>query len=155
MNSNDRFNGNNRNLFFNAINRHLSIVKEVSRAKNLIAFLVLVMFALTIGCASSPKPVVINEYKMSPVHEDFPVPEQALEREVTFRNPNIAEGAKYELENIGGEQGLYPPKAFLEGIRASGWTEIEEERLGHVHFFVRMIRRSPWKFERIRLTCMS
>lgn len=88
--------------------------------KNLIAFLVLVMFALTIGCASSPKPVVINEYKMSSVHEDFPVPEQALEREATFGNPNIAEGAKYELENIGGEQGLYPPKAYLEEIRASG-----------------------------------
>ena len=103
--------------------------------RNLIAFLVLVMFALTIGCASSPKPVVINEYKMSSVHEDFPVPEQALEREATFGNPNIAEGAKYELENIGGEQGLYPPKAYLEEIRASGWTEIEEERLGHVHFF--------------------
>ncbi len=103
--------------------------------KILITFLVPVMFALMIGCASSPKPVVINEYKMSSVHEDFPVPEQAVEREATFGNPNITEGAKYELENIGGEQGLYPPKAYLEKINASGWTEIEEERLGHVHFF--------------------
>ncbi|ANY75368.1 hypothetical protein [Paenibacillus ihbetae] len=100
-----------------------------------ITFLVPVMFAFAIGCASSPKPVVINDYKMSAVHDDFPVPEQAVEREAIFENPNIAKGVTYELENIGGEQGLYPPVSYLEQIQASGWIEIEEERLGHVHFF--------------------
>lgn len=42
---------------------------------------------------------------------------------------------KYELKNIGGELGLYPPESYLNKLRNSGWVELKDKRLGHVQFF--------------------
>lgn len=40
----------------------------------------------------------------------------------------------YELKNIGGEQGLYPPLDYFQKLADTGWVELEEERMGHIHF---------------------
>lgn len=104
--------------------------------KSIIMLLLPLCFAVAAtGCTKTHTPVAIEGYSMSSVHDEFPVPEQAIEREARFGNPNILQGAEYELENIGGELGLYTPDSYLQEIKALGWTELEEERLGHVHFF--------------------
>lgn len=53
----------------------------------------------------------------------------------TSSNPNIKIGVKYELDNIGGEQGLYRPDSYFNKLEDVGWVELEDKRLGHVQFF--------------------
>ncbi|WP_054956943.1 DUF4179 domain-containing protein [Paenibacillus dakarensis] len=72
----------------------------------------------------------------SAVLDNIPKPEGAKEAGIIESdNPNIRMGVKYELENIGGEQGLYPPMEYFEQLEADGWSEVEDKRLGHMHFF--------------------
>lgn len=49
----------------------------------------------------------------------------------------LKKGEKYYLENIGGEQGLYPPNKYFEEIKNWGWEELEKEQMGQAHFFTK------------------
>ena len=66
----------------------------------------------------------ITGYTSSALHQDLPVPANAklIESKAYSDHPTLSRSETYELKNIGGEQGLYPP------------VELEEERMGHVHF---------------------
>ncbi|MGE6489715.1 hypothetical protein [Paenisporosarcina sp. NPDC076898] len=77
----------------------------------------------------------VDGYKKSEINEEIPVPANAVASELNFNNPNINNGIKYNLENIGGEQGLYPPLNYFEEMKKWGWEEVENERAGHAHFF--------------------
>ncbi|MEO2204306.1 hypothetical protein ABGV42_11165 [Paenibacillus pabuli] len=87
------------------------------------------------GCSSST--YQITGYTSSTIHADFPVPENAILLGVTTNsaNRNIQISASYELKHIGGEQGLYTPTDYFQKLHNEGWVEMEENRLGHVHFF--------------------
>ena len=74
-------------------------------------------------------------YTASLVNEEFPVPVNAESSEAQSTNPYIKYGKKYTLENIGGEQGLYPPTEYFDEVKEWGWEEVENERMGHVQFF--------------------
>ena len=89
------------------------------------------------GCSSSYEE--ITSYKESKINEDFPVPSKAKVSEGQFNNPHIKKGEKYNLKNIGGKQGLYPPADYFEQISLEGWRELEEEKMGHVYFFKKKI----------------
>lgn len=71
------------------------------------------------------------------MNSDIPVPSNAKPLKVTTNsaNTNIHMGLAYELEHIGGEQGLYPPTDYFQKLHDEGWIELEEKRLGSVHFF--------------------
>lgn len=86
------------------------------------------------GCA--PATYEINGYKASSMNPDIPVPTNAklIENIAYSDHPTLKEGVKYELKHIGGEQGLYPPMDYFQKLADTGWVELEEERLGHVHF---------------------
>lgn len=73
----------------------------------------------------------------SSILSSIPKPEGAVQAGIQTNtgNQNIKISVRYELENIGGEQGLYPPNEYFQQLKAGGWSEIEEERVGHVHFF--------------------
>jgi hypothetical protein len=85
------------------------------------------------GCSSSYDE--ISTYKKAGINEDIPVPATAESSKVQFDNPNIKKGERYNLENIGGEQGLYHPIEYFEEIKSWGWEVLEKEQMGHVHFF--------------------
>lgn len=99
-------------------------------------FMMLPIILLAIGCTPRYEEPV-DGYKPSSVYEDFPIPESAalLQTIPEPENPNIDNGAKYEVKGIGGEQGLATPVRYFHEIQAAGWTELEEKRMGHVHFF--------------------
>lgn len=86
------------------------------------------------GCA--PATYEIEGYTASSMNPDIPVPTNAkLIENITYSDdPNLKKGANYELKHIGGEQGLYPPMDYFQKLADTGWVELEEERLGHVHF---------------------
>ncbi|PQP82328.1 hypothetical protein C0Q44_12765 [Paenibacillus sp. PCH8] len=99
--------------------------------------LILCMLPLLIwiqGCA--PATYEIEGYTGSSINPDILVPSNAkfIETKVYSDHPTLKEGATYELKHIGGEQGLYPPTDYFQKLRDTGWVELEEERLGHVHF---------------------
>ncbi|MEK5238301.1 hypothetical protein NST99_21670 [Paenibacillus sp. FSL L8-0470] len=87
------------------------------------------------GCTTSKH--VETGYAESAIHDDFPIPEAAKQGEITTNsaNPNIKIGVSYELDNIGGEQGLYPPESYFQKLDDAGWAELEDRRMGHVQFF--------------------
>ena len=91
------------------------------------------MLLWLVGCSSSNNE--ISSYKKAGINEDIPVPANAESSKVKFDNPTIKKGEKYSLENIGGEQGLYPPNEYFEEIKKWGWEELKSEQMGHVHFF--------------------
>lgn len=102
-------------------------------------YLIMLLISLLImvnGCSNSSNNEQIG-YEGSSINEDIPVPNNAKEIEIitTSSNPNIKIGVRYELDNIGGEQGLYPPKEYFQKLKESGWIELEDQRLGHVQFF--------------------
>ncbi|RPK30052.1 hypothetical protein EDO6_00678 [Paenibacillus xylanexedens] len=70
------------------------------------------------------------------MNPDIPVPTNAklIENIAYSDHPTLKKGVKYELKHIGGEQGLYPPMDYFQKLADTGWVELEEERLGHVHF---------------------
>lgn len=84
----------------------------------------------------TPATYEIEGYTASSMNPDIPVPSNAkLIKIITDSgNRNIKEGVMYELKHIGGEQGLYPPLDYFQKLADTGWVELEEERLGHVHF---------------------
>ncbi|GAS80793.1 hypothetical protein [Paenibacillus amylolyticus] len=86
------------------------------------------------GCA--PATYEIEGYTASSINPDIPVPSNAkLIKVITDSgNRNIKEGVMYELKHIGGEQGLYPPMDYFQKLADTGWVELEEERMGHIHF---------------------
>ncbi|WP_029192805.1 hypothetical protein [Paenibacillus harenae] len=96
------------------------------------------MFLLMlIGCSQAGSQTYDHElgYKKSDVNEQFLVPGNAEQQEANFNNPNYLKGAKYKLINVGGSQGLYPPHPYFQELEKSGWSELEDKRMGHVHFF--------------------
>lgn len=99
-------------------------------------FIVLSFILLAIGCTPEYEEPV-DGYKPSSVNDDFPIPESAvlLQTIPEPENPNIDNGAKYEVKGIGGEQGLATPERYFQEIQSSGWTELKENQMGHVHFF--------------------
>ncbi|MFC4408874.1 hypothetical protein ACFOZY_00350 [Chungangia koreensis] len=101
--------------------------------------MLLFIFSLVMSACSEQSQVnphvEIDGYEESEINEDIPVPADAEVSEVEFSNPNIKEGKKYTLENIGGEQGLYPPLNYFDEMKNWGWEELKDERKGHVHFF--------------------
>ncbi|WP_405143870.1 hypothetical protein MHI48_10240 [Paenibacillus sp. FSL H7-0942] len=86
------------------------------------------------GC--TPATYEIEGYTASSMNPDIPVPTNAklIENIAYSDHPTLKEGVKYELKHIGGEQGLYPPMDYFQKLADTGWVELEEERLGHVHF---------------------
>ncbi|KOP67529.1 hypothetical protein AMS62_21500 [Bacillus sp. FJAT-18019] len=106
------------------------------RKNTIIIGMLSLFFVALIGCTSVYKEPV-DGYKSSSVHDDFPIPNSAvLTTTVTeTENPNIDNGAKYEVKGIGGEQGLSLPTRYFQEIQASGWAELEDKRMGHLHFF--------------------
>ncbi|MFE6072980.1 hypothetical protein ACFVQB_00745 [Paenibacillus sp. NPDC057886] len=103
--------------------------------KNFWIVLILVpLFLLASGCA--PSTYEITGYTDSSINDEIPVPVNAKQLSVTAYsdNPNIKTGIKYELKHIGGEQGLYVPSDYFEKLSEAGWVEVEEERMGHVHY---------------------
>jgi hypothetical protein len=74
-------------------------------------------------------------YKKSAINEEFIVPNNAQGQAVEFDNPNITKGVKYNLNDIGGDQGLYPPMRYFQDLEKLGWKEINDKRMGHVHYF--------------------
>ncbi|WP_458126203.1 hypothetical protein [Paenibacillus sp. Z3-2] len=86
------------------------------------------------GCA--PATYEITGYTGSYINPDIPVPSNAklIEGIAYSDHPTLKEGVKYELKHIGGEQGLYPPMDYFQKLADTGWVELEEERLGNVHF---------------------
>ncbi|OZQ73222.1 hypothetical protein [Paenibacillus odorifer] len=103
--------------------------------KYLLAFIWLPLILFTSGCTSSAQEE--QEYGVSSINAEIPIPKNAKEIEVitNSNNPNIKIGAKYELDNIGGEQGLYQPDSYFNKLSDDGWIELEDKRLGHVQFF--------------------
>lgn len=69
--------------------------------KYLLAFIGLPLILFTSGCTSSTQEV--QEYGVSSINAEIPIPENAKEIEVTTTssNPNVKIGVKYELDNIG------------------------------------------------------
>ncbi|OMD78759.1 MULTISPECIES: hypothetical protein [Paenibacillus] len=103
--------------------------------KYLLAFIWLPLILFTSGCTSSAQEE--QEYGVSSINAEIPIPKNAKEIVVitNSNNPNIKIGAKYELDNIGGVQGLYRPDGYFNKLNDAGWIELEDKRLGHVQFF--------------------
>ncbi|SDJ87411.1 MULTISPECIES: hypothetical protein [Paenibacillus] len=100
-----------------------------------IMFILLSLLLLISGC--TPSTYEITGYTGSSINNEIPVPVNAKQLNVTTYsdNPNIKTGIKYELKHIGGEQGLYVPSDYFEKLSEAGWVEVEEERMGNVHYF--------------------
>ncbi|WP_339803068.1 hypothetical protein MKY19_12210 [Paenibacillus sp. FSL R5-0744] len=103
--------------------------------KYLLTFIWLPLILFTSGCTSSTQEE--QEYGISSINAEIPIPKKAKEIEVTTTssNPNIKIGVKYKLDNIGGEQGLCRPDHYFNKLEDAGWVELEDKRLGHVQFF--------------------
>ncbi|QOR66672.1 hypothetical protein IM538_00070 [Cytobacillus suaedae] len=100
-----------------------------------ISMLTILMVLFNTGC--TPTYDEKKGYKEASINPLFPVPENAVQSELEYGNPIIKDGVKYTIKNIGGEQGLYPPKDYLTEIENWGWYELEEERMGSMHVFNR------------------
>lgn len=73
-------------------------------------------------------------YRMAVINEGFPVPKNAYEVKPEDCTTEIAKSAKYKMKDIGDEEGT-PPDDYLQEIEKWGWEEIEEARIGNVHYF--------------------
>lgn len=93
------------------------------------------VFASSYDESSDNKKATISDYKKATINIDIPVPANSESSSAHFENSNVKKGEKYSLENIGGEQGLYPPVEYFEEIKNWGWEELKNEQMGHVHFF--------------------
>ncbi|HBU81136.1 MULTISPECIES: hypothetical protein [Paenibacillus] len=104
--------------------------------KNFWFLFILVPLLLLISGCTTASTYEITGYTGSSINNEIPVPVNAKQLSLTAYsdNPNYKEGIKYELKHIGGEQGLYVPSDYFEKLSEAGWVELEEERLGHVHF---------------------
>ncbi|NEU32041.1 hypothetical protein GN156_14860 [bacterium LRH843] len=91
------------------------------------------LIMLFVGCSPTYEENI--GYKKSTINENFPIPDKVELVNADFDNPNIKKGVKYLLNNIGGTQGLYPPKRYFQEIEKWGWEELTDKQMGHVHFF--------------------
>ncbi|MFC9707701.1 hypothetical protein ACFTRD_06045 [Paenibacillus sp. NPDC056933] len=100
----------------------------------LILSILLPLLLFSSGC--TPATYEITGYTSSSINEEIPVPVNAKQMSLKAYsdNPNFKTGITYELKHIGGEQGLYVPSDYFEKLSEAGWVEVEEERMGHVHF---------------------
>lgn len=73
-------------------------------------------------------------YRMSVINSGFPVPKNAYEIRPEECTTEIAKSAKYKLKDIGDAEGT-PPADYLSEIEDWGWSEMEDKRAGHVHYF--------------------
>ncbi len=95
-------------------------------------FIFLLIVSVMSGCSN-----VYSEeegYRMAVINHGFPVPKNASEIRPEICTTEIAKSAKYKLKDIGGEQGE-PPAHYLEEIVDWGWTELEDQRVGNVHYY--------------------
>jgi hypothetical protein len=92
------------------------------------------LLIFTNGCTPSNDEEI--GYKESSINDEIPIPKNAKQIEITTNssNPNVKIGVRYELENIGGEQGLYPLNSYFQKLKDLGWVELEDRRMGHVQF---------------------
>ncbi|BAQ09053.1 hypothetical protein OXB_0581 [Bacillus sp. OxB-1] len=97
----------------------------------LVLVLVVAAFGLA-GCAYTYSDE--DGYRMAVINSGFPVPKNAYEIKPEACTGEIAKSAKYKLKDIGDAEGT-PPAAYLGEIEKWGWTEVEESRIGNVHFF--------------------
>lgn len=98
--------------------------------KRLLIFLLIV--SVMAGCSN-----VYSEeegYRMAVINHGFPVPKNASEIRAEICTTEIAKSAKYKLNDIGGNQGE-PPAHYLAEIEDWGWTELEDQRVGNVHYY--------------------
>jgi hypothetical protein len=91
----------------------------------LICFMGLVL--LLIGCSQEVS------YKLSAIHLDFPIPENAKLTDGKAENPNLEKYVKYKWKDAD-EIGSIP-SSYLKVIKQNGWKERKEEQLGAVRFF--------------------
>ena len=84
--------------------------------------LLALLLILVAGC--SPSYDEDAGYEKSIINENFPVPANAEQVEAEFANPNIEKGVKYNLQEIGIHQGLYPPERYFQEIEKWGWDLI-------------------------------
>lgn len=96
---------------------------------------VLILFGILVWSGIPNYEYESGGYTESLVNEEFPVPVNAESSDAQYNNPNVKYGKKYSLKNIGGDQGLYPPTEYFNEVKEWGWEEVENERMGHVHFF--------------------
>lgn len=103
--------------------------------KKLLLTLCMLPLLIWIGDCT-PATYEIEGYTESSMNPDIPVPTNAklIENIANSDHPTLKKGVKYELKHIGGEQGLYPPMDYFQKLADTGWVELEEERLGNVHF---------------------
>jgi hypothetical protein len=118
----------------------LTLVRTLTNRKGVMSLKTVPISMLTIlvvifvtGC--TPTYDESKGYKESNINQSFPVPENAVQSEVEYGNPIIKDGVRYNIKNIGGEQGLYTPESYITEIVNWGWTELEEERMGSMHIF--------------------
>ncbi|RAL21077.1 hypothetical protein [Thermoflavimicrobium daqui] len=96
-----------------------------------LSFPILWMLCIIGGC-SNPNHAEAP-FIHSSIDKEFPIPQHAKLAEGKANNPMIEKYAKYQLKNIGGEQGLYPSPEYLNEIKKWGWTK--EDQMGHLHVF--------------------
>ncbi len=103
--------------------------------KYTIPCLIFPLLLLIIGCGAELN--TSSGYKSSSIITQVPIPNSAKQIELigNFSNPNIKVGVKYELKDIGGEQGLFPPSQYFQKLNELNWIELEDKRMGHIHFF--------------------
>lgn len=95
-------------------------------------FIFLLIVSVLVGCSN-----VYSEeegYRMAVINHGFPVPKNASEIRPEICTTEIAKSAKYKLKDIGGEQGE-PPMHYLAEIEEWGWTELEDQRVGNIHYY--------------------
>ncbi|WP_145412593.1 hypothetical protein [Paenibacillus xylanexedens] len=103
---------------------------------SLLSVLLLLFFIVwTQRLTNSNSTYEIKGYVTSAMHRDIPVPANAklIESAAYSDHPTQSQSETYELKHIGGEQGLYPPEEYFQKLHEAGWTELKEERMGHIH----------------------
>lgn len=100
--------------------------------RNVLMLILIVGTIMMTGCAYEYAKE--DGYRMAVINEGFPIPKNAYELEPEDCTNVIAKSAKYKLKDIGDEEGT-PPQDYLDEIERWGWTELEDKRVGHVHYF--------------------
>ncbi|WP_096186019.1 hypothetical protein [Evansella halocellulosilytica] len=103
--------------------------------KMLLFIQIISLLLLLIACTDKYSEQV--GYKPSQIHDQIPVPKNAEMINGEANNETIKESVFYKLNKIGGEQGLYPPLAYIEEIEEWGWEQLEEERMGGTFTFIK------------------
>ncbi|WP_153733098.1 hypothetical protein [Sporosarcina obsidiansis] len=100
--------------------------------KQLLAFLIVTGLLFVTGCSNVYDSA--DGYRMAVINQGFPVPKNAYEVKPEDCTTEISKSAKYKLQGIGDQDGN-PPAHYLNTIEEWGWTELEDERRGSIHFY--------------------